>query len=69
MPEIANQRAQVTRRKIAMLHAGVRPVDIAKRCRVSRAFVSALIAGRKRSARVEAIFSKLTKTPRSELWN
>ena len=62
------KRMDVINRKTLLLHAGVEGKDIARSTRLSRALVSFVINGHRRNARIERAISRITKTPRSELW-
>lgn len=57
-----------TDRKVRMLRAGIRNVDVSRSLKVDKGLVSRVINGTKRSRRIESHIANLLKTPRSQLW-
>lgn len=65
----ADSRDAAILRKTLLLRAGVEGREIARRTRLSRTLVSFVINGHRRNARIEREISRVTQTPREELWS
>ncbi len=54
--------------KVLLVVAGVKQVDIARRLRVSRSFVSEVVAGKKRTYRIRRAIARALGVTVAELW-
>lgn len=66
--EKANIEKRAMERRVLLMQAGKRPVDVARRLRVHRSLITHVLDGSKRSARVENCIAGIVKLSRASLW-